>query len=363
MTDPIENRRQARRFEALAFLTRSIAHDVNNHITVVMGQSELTLRRLVDSPEDVAGLRDVIKASEEIEKLIRELTGYAGSGDPLPKGVDLRRLAASLVPELDSDLAPRNLRLRFLPCDRGIEIESREEFVVLAIRCLVESAAEHSPPGTEVRLELIDSEGDIESDARPSVVLRATGQAPRSEETAARDAMSLERAALQRFAERTRGRFEEADEISGSIRFELVLPVLRSVTEDSPRSDQSDSEPGPVQVLIVEDDVAVLGLTTTMLQRIGHCVHSAASGAEAMAKIDELDHIDVLITDSGLPDLGGDEIARHFRARFPTSSILCVSGRDLEASELERYGIDAGSFLLKPFTMDELRRTIERSRR
>ncbi|SDA27902.1 PAS domain S-box-containing protein [Methylobacterium sp. UNC378MF] len=107
-------------------------------------------------------------------------------------------------------------------------------------------------------------------------------------------------------------------------------------------------------VLLVEDDSVIRGTTTEMLIDIGCRVRQAGSVEEAY-RVLEVDSIDVLLTDVGLPGISGLELAKTVRARQPEVCVILASGD-------KGVGSDAAflraSLVVKPYTPDTLRQTI-----
>ncbi|KAA0111681.1 PAS domain S-box protein [Methylobacterium sp. P1-11] len=107
-------------------------------------------------------------------------------------------------------------------------------------------------------------------------------------------------------------------------------------------------------VLLVEDDSVIRGTTTEMLTDIGCRVRQAGSVEEAY-RVLELDRIDVLLTDVGLPGISGLELAKTVRARQPEVCVILASGDTGVGSDAAFL---RASLVVKPYTPDTLRQTI-----
>jgi CheY-like chemotaxis protein len=85
------------------------------------------------------------------------------------------------------------------------------------------------------------------------------------------------------------------------------------------------SEQAPA-ILVVEDDDGVRDVISQVLVDAGFEVETAATGWEAIARIEE-QPFDIVVADIRLPGgLDGLEMARHVRARHPTLKCLFISG-------------------------------------
>ena len=113
--------------------------------------------------------------------------------------------------------------------------------------------------------------------------------------------------------------------------------------------------PSPYNVLLVDDDPAILRLLSIWLQKAGYCVAQARDGREALAAI-ERECPDFLITDWEMPALDGLELCRATR-RLNLPHYLYILFLTVKASLDEKVaGLDVGAddFLTKPVHRDEL---------
>ena len=103
-------------------------------------------------------------------------------------------------------------------------------------------------------------------------------------------------------------------------------------------------------VLVVEDEPAMMELTARMLRRHGYVVLEATTGSAALTAAQDHD-VTLLLTDSVMPRLSGQQLARELLDVQPDMAVLFMSGYS--------HGAPAGaaareSFLAKPFTEHEL---------
>ncbi len=81
--------------------------------------------------------------------------------------------------------------------------------------------------------------------------------------------------------------------------------------------------------LLVEDEVLVAMTTEDSLRAMGFEPITAATGDEALSAIARhADSLSCAMIDVGLPDIGGDDLARRLRALSPSLPIILASGYD-----------------------------------
>lgn len=79
-------------------------------------------------------------------------------------------------------------------------------------------------------------------------------------------------------------------------------------------------------VLIVDDDVAICAAYEEILASHGYSVLTGGSRAAALAVLDRVALVDILVLDIGLPDADGGDLAREIHARIGSRPTLYVSG-------------------------------------
>ncbi|UOP10459.1 response regulator [Pseudomonas palleroniana] len=109
--------------------------------------------------------------------------------------------------------------------------------------------------------------------------------------------------------------------------------------------------PSPAStILVVEDDAIVRMLIVDVLEELEFCVLEAADAGEALAVVNTDKAIHLMMTDVGLPDMDGKELATRVRQLRPTLPILFASGY------AENIDVPEGMQVIgKPFSIDQLR--------
>jgi two-component system, OmpR family, response regulator MprA len=109
-----------------------------------------------------------------------------------------------------------------------------------------------------------------------------------------------------------------------------------------------------MRILVVEDERALRDALERVLRTDGYKVELAEDGAAALASLAASDP-DAVVLDVMLPVVDGLEVCRRLRAEGDRVPILMVTARDAVADRVA--GLDAGAddYLVKPFSIDELR--------
>ena len=122
---------------------------------------------------------------------------------------------------------------------------------------------------------------------------------------------------------------------------------------------------GCPQILVVDDDEAMLDACPQVLEREGFRVIAASNGADAL---DLMRHQrpDVIIVDLKMPGMSGEEFLREARQVDPEAVAVVITGYPSLSSAVEVMKAGAYDFLPKPFEAEELRiitkRAVEKRR-
>ena len=107
-------------------------------------------------------------------------------------------------------------------------------------------------------------------------------------------------------------------------------------------------------VLVVDDETAVLRIIETVLTQGGHSVVTASNGQKALDKAKHHGPFDLALIDVVMPGIAGPMVADQLVAEYPKLKILFMSGFD-DLHVVRRYTTSEGHQLLgKPFRAEEL---------
>ena len=112
-------------------------------------------------------------------------------------------------------------------------------------------------------------------------------------------------------------------------------------------------EDGSIRVLLVEDDDDNRELMGEVLEAAGFAVTSAASGAQGLRALAE-STVDVVVTDVGMPGMGGLEMARSAKELSPRVPVIVVTGWAEREDIARARGRDVDAVLVKPVDPDAL---------
>jgi DNA-binding response OmpR family regulator len=108
-----------------------------------------------------------------------------------------------------------------------------------------------------------------------------------------------------------------------------------------------------MRILVVEDDLPLADVIMRGLRRQALAVDTAADGASALKKLDDVPY-DVVVLDRDLPVVHGDDVCHRLVGRRSTAKVLMLTASSSLDDRVEGLSIGADDYLAKPFAMKEL---------
>ncbi len=370
---------QVQKMESIGTLAGGIAHDFNNILAIILGFTGLLSQQRDQSDRFQHSVDSISKAVQRGAHLVRQILTFARKTEvdvgPVSVNELIRDLAHMLEETFPKSIEIRTDLQRYLDPILGDQSQIHQALLNLAV-----NARDAMPSGGSlmIRTELVSRE-DLESRF-------ASASVPAYVRISVQDTgHGMDEATRQRifepfFTTKDRGKgtglglsvvygvatghggFIDVQSSPGhGSTFMLYLPSASAA--DLPRAEGREASleirGGTETVLLAEDEDALRHLATSALEANGYRVIAVVDGVEALevfaARANE---IDLIVSDLGMPRLGGRETVLRARARRSDLPVIIVSGHfdPEEKATLSADGIE--NFLQKPYHMDDLLRIV-----
>ncbi len=357
---------EAQKLEMIGQLTGGVAHDINNLLTPITGALDVINRRYAEQDPRAARLLDgALQSAERAKILVNRLLGFARRQTLETRPVDIEALLEGMRDLVTSSVGA-NIEVRMEAAGDGLTALADPNQLELAILNLCVNARDAMVGGgvLTISAKRLRFGPDQAGALRPGSYVRVrvsdtgTGMSPATLAKAVEPFFStkgigkgtgLGLSMVHGLAAQLGGKFELSSKAGEGTHADLYLPVA----EEAARALKSHlsgplAELEPLSILLVDDEDLVRTGTADMLRELGHTVHEAAGGAQALALIAKGAPIDALITDYMMPRMSGAELAERALAQRPDLPVLIVTGYaggDLELSLPQ---------LAKPFRQSDL---------
>jgi len=114
-------------------------------------------------------------------------------------------------------------------------------------------------------------------------------------------------------------------------------------------------------VLLIDDEEDVLTLMKDFLTKNGYHVTLASNGVEGLAKIDQF-NINIILCDIVMPEMDGIAFLRKIREKNLNIEVIMMTGQSTLDRCLESIEQGACEYLTKPFTREEIIKSLERAK-
>ena len=368
--------RHSQSMEALGRVVGGVAHDFNNLLTAVLGYSGLLLNKVPENSPYKYELTQIKKASEQAASLVSQLLTFSRKQVLSPKIIDLNEVVSEttkmlrrLIGEdinlklcLSEDLPSSKLdRIQLQQIVMNLTINARDampnggDLVISTSR--IENVDSYAlPEGSYIELAVEDSGTGIPEDVlsrifEPFFTTKELGKGT-----------GLGLSTVYGAVKQNSGDIIVQTELGKGSKFKIAFPIS---LERKAEVDQSTLKPekfrnGSETVLLVEDDQPVRSLLKQVLHSQGYKVLEAVNGKEAIRISKSYPYkIQLLITDMVMPEISGNQVVEEFMNSRPDSKVLIVSGYVREKSLTKILTQSCCSFLLKPFTAENLLGSID----
>jgi two-component system cell cycle sensor histidine kinase/response regulator CckA len=360
------------RFQAVGQLAGGIAHEANNQMSVVLGASQFLLRRPDLAPSAREDVELIRRAGERTASITQQLLAFSRRQVMELRDVDLNRVVQTIEPVLRRSLAESHqLIIRLQSRDAVIRADPRQLEQVLLNLTL--NARDAMPGGGRLTIETglveLTAENAAWEGGGPSpgtyavVVVRDTGHGmdratlrrafePFFTTKAVGQGTGLGLSVVHGIVNQTGGSIRVESEPGKGTAFTLYLPVSSAgrASEQPADTGAMAMEHGRV-ALVVEDDPVVRSMAARGLRDAGYTVFEAVHGREALELIRaHTGRLDVVVTDIGMPEMSGYDLARCLSEERPGIPIVLMSGYGDPEPEVP--------FLQKPFPPDVLVRKV-----
>jgi two-component system, cell cycle sensor histidine kinase and response regulator CckA len=353
---------RAQRQESIGVIAGGVAHDFNNLLTAVGGAAEMLSAEL-RSPEGMHLVQDILTSVERGSRLARQLLAYGRKQTLKPRPLELNELLSARLP-LFRRLLPTTIQLETDFAPELWSIVADPEQIEQVAMNLVLNARDAMPRGGVLRLRTRNlASGNVEFRIEDTGVGMSRETAERAFEPffstkSENRGSGLGLSAVQGIVRQSGGTVSLESSPGQGTRIIVQLPRSDTPARASTPPEgqkRSDRTPNAAHLLVVDDEVLVLEVTTRLLRRLGYTVSAASRPSDALELLTrEGGKVSLLLTDVVMADMNGADLAAAARRVQPDLPVVFMSGYDPGlVAQFEAHDV-----LQKPFSREQLGRAI-----
>ncbi len=370
---------QSQKMQSIGTLAGGIAHDFNNILGIILGYTSLLEKRKIDDPKLSEGMAVIHQTAQRGAALVRQILTFARKTDIAFEPMDTIELIHEILsmlkqtfPKVINFIEIFNKDIPYISADRtqihqailNLCVNARDAMpnggaiTIKVEKQSKERVQERFPAANQdsyVCISIIDTGEGMDDATRLRVFDPFFTTKPMGQGTG----MGL--SVVYGVVQAHQGFIDLESKLGHGTTFRLYFPIP-TITEqavDSQLLVESFEVGGTETILLVEDEEFLLDLVRLMLESKGYTVYGAKDGIEAIElyKLHK-EEISLVFTDMGLPGLTGIDQFKRLKEINPNIKVIFASGffePDIK-SELVKAG--ATGFIQKPYTTDDVLRTL-----
>jgi PAS domain S-box-containing protein len=358
---------QSQKMEAIGTLAGGIAHDINNILGIILGNTELAMDDIPDWNPARLNLEEARIASLRAKDIVHQLLSFARKTEmekkptniipivkesfkllrsSIPTSIEIRQNISKDVDTIMADSTQINQILINLctNADHAMPDGGIIEIILNNIELDEANTAQHSDlhPGRYVNLTVTDTGHGISQE----VIDRIFDPYFTTKEVGKGTGMGL--SVVHGIVKKHNGAITVKSEAGKGTTFSIFFPAVEkdAVIESEPTEKLPT---GNEKILFIDDEPSIVNMTRQQLERLGYEVDTKMSSIEALELFrSKPDQFDLIITDMTMPSMTGDKLVKEIldiRPEMPT--IICTGFSDkIDAEKAKEIG--AAEYVEKP---------------
>jgi len=370
-----EHLMQAQKMEALGQFSGGVAHDFNNILAAISGNTELARMQLEGNPQVREHLDAVIKSANRAADLVRQILTFSRQQSQTREILLLQPIVVESMKLMRATI-PSTVEIEaFIAADAPTVLANANQVHQLMMNLAVNGwhALKNHPGRLQVKLEKIAVNVALAA-ANPELRPGSYACLSVSDTGCGMDPATLRRifepffttkpvgegtglglAVVHGIMDAHEGAITVYSQPGEGTTFRLFFPEHIGVT--SPAAEKRGSTPrGQGEcVLVVDDEEMLAALASKLLIRLGYTTQSATTSAQALEMVrTEPSRFAVVITDHTMPGITGLQLASQLRDIRPKLPVMLMSGYNLSLTTDRVVASGISNVLHKPFTLHSL---------
>ena len=368
---------QAQKMEAIGRLTGGVAHDFNNLLTVIRASADFLRRPGLSEEKRDRYATAIAETADRAATLTGQLLAFARRQPLRPEVFDigdrllgLRQIMATTLGssvEVEIDLADQPVSAKADPSQfetailnmvinarDAMEAGGRIQIAVGSAKAIPAVRGHSAATGDFASVSIADNGSGID----PETLARIFEPFFTTKMVDKGTGLGLSQ--VHGFAKQSGGEIDVRSEVGVGTTFNLYLPRAASDARPRPAAKPTDTIAVPVRsILLVEDNEGVGSFAAGLLEELGQSVIWARDGQTALQILEaRRADFDLVFSDVVMPGIGGLDMGRQIRDRWPDLEVILTSGYSHILAEEGSHGFP---LLNKPYSIDGLMKVLLRT--
>ena len=375
-----ENLRQSQKMESIGTLTGGVAHDFNNILGIIVGNTELALDDVPEWNPAHSNLEEIKTASLRASKIVKQLLSFSRKTDQKLQPIEIAFVIKDALKFMRSTIPTTiDIQQDIQVTDETILADPTQINQVMMNLCINASQAMEQTGGNlTVNMEKVildDNSAKDYPDLRNGEYVKVTV----SDTGAGIDPEIIERIFDPYFTTKEVGKGSGMglsvvlgiiNNHNGAISVDskpgkgTTFSILFPVAAEKPEIEKDTTEELPLgseTVLFVDDEESIVKVVPRMLERLGYQVKIALTPQDALAQFSaDPKHFDLVITDMTMPQMTGVILSEKIMGIRPDIPVIICTGHSDMIDEERAKQLGIAAYVMKPIIMTEIAKTIRK---
>lgn len=366
---------QAQKMEAIGRLAGGMAHDFNNLLTVILGYADILTNKTDNDHPNQEELAQIKGAAFRAKELTTHLMVFSRKQHMKMAVVDINETVAASGRMLGRIIGD-DIELHVFAAPESLFVMADVTQIDQILMNLAVNARDAMADGGTLTIEtqkrLLDAtytadKADVAAGTYAMIGVTDTGSGmdeavkarifePFFTTKAPEKGTGLGLATCYGIVKQHGGHLFCYSEPGRGTTFKIYLPLVPALPESKTESPVPPAKPPfSATVLVIEDEPAVLNLTSEILSHAGYMVLQADHPKAALEVVANTDGaIDLVVTDIVMPEMKGQEIVAEVLKRHPGAAVIYMSGYSHTAMPEGTKLPDDVRYIQKPFSAQRL---------
>ena len=374
--------RQSHKMEAIGTLAGGIAHDFNNILWVIMGNTEMSLRKLPEDSPIRARQEEILVASKRAQDLVEQILTFSRQKEQERIPLQIHLIVQEALKLLEATL-PSTIKIhQSIDKDSGTVLADPTEIHQIVMNFCTNAFQAMGEKGGLLGVSL----GIFNVDSKTMESYPELHEGSYIELTVSDTGCGMNKATLDRIFEpffttkdvgegtglglstvhgivtALEGAIKIYSEPGNGSTFRVFIPRYDDSLSKEPMTPTGSPElRGHEHILFVDDETQVVSMVREMLEELGYQITTQTTSVRALEQLSEQpDKFDLVITDQAMPDMTGMELAGHILHIRPDIPVILATGFSSLVTEELIKNSGVREHLKKPIVFHDLQGVVRR---
>jgi len=367
--------RHAQKMESIGFLAGGIAHDLNNILFPISGLSEMLLDDIPPGSPDHKSIEQIYKSVQRGSDLVKQILSFSRQSKPQKLPIKIQSILREVL-KLVRSAIPMNIEITsHIKPDCGMVSADPTQVHQIAMNLITNAYHAVERNGGTIDIELKET-GPTDGTSEYPIQLLAGEYAciTVSDTGTGIDKTLIDKIFDPYFTTKELGKgtglglsvvygivkehggdIQVYSEVGKGTAFHVYLPLLKDANDMNFAAVTREYPTGRERILLVDDEEPIVRMEQIMLERLGYQVTARTSSPDALAAFKaNPGHFDLVISDRGMPNMTGEQLARELILIKPGIPIIICTGFSDENDVNRAKAMGIKGFLMKPVATGDL---------